>query len=227
MSTYLAWVEEKSGLAHALENGNCGGTVADGVIVLCTCICAMASFLWVETENTDRKRFVEILTRFSPDTKKISVPLLAQKDDSWGQRLRVSQKTIRYTEANDQTESEVLSLCDSSQHQECKKIIRRYSYANILYQDVRSGFAHTYLPSDRVNSVDQLTGIFSRDGSEVSYVNRLAQTSMRQIHFPLERIAVIAKNVARGMDAECTQSSKYIAENIGLIPPVSWWIEGA
>jgi hypothetical protein len=231
MSTYIIWIKERRELAEALNQGRCGGTFADGVIILCTCICAMASLLWIEArQRQDRKRFVEIVTRFSNpphDTKKISVPLLAQEEIDWRQRLNVSNIAFRYTGTIDRDESEIVALGGPTPHPDIRKTIRRYSYANILYTDVRSGFAHTYMPTDRVASADPLRGIFDRDTLGISYVNRLHERKMRQINFSLEWIAAVAENVASGMDAECNRGNKYIGENLGLNPPSTWWIDGA
>jgi hypothetical protein len=231
MSTYSAWIKERSDLASALSKGSCGGTLADGVIILCTSICSMASLLWAESKRgADRKRFVEIVTRFSEpsrDTKIISVPLLAQSEADWKPRLNVSEVAFRYTGANDKTENEIVALYGPSPPVDHKRIIRRYSYANILYSDIRSGFVHTYGPTDRAATDDPLKRIFDRDGTQISYVNRMHTTNMRQIHFPIEWIAAVATNVAKGMDAECVRNVKHIGENIGLGPPTSWWVDGA
>jgi hypothetical protein len=230
MSTYLTWIRERNELAQALSKGSCGGTLADGVIILCTCICSMASLLWIESkEREDRKRFVEIVTSFSDqpyDTKLISVPLLAQGENDWRRWLNVSEVAFRYTGANDKTENEIVALCGSSPPRDYKRIIRQYSYANILYQDIRSGFAHTYMPTDRATIDDPLKRIFDRGLTQISYVNRMHTNNMRQIHFPLEWIAAVAANVASGMDAECLRNVKHIGENIGLSPPTRWWIAG-
>jgi hypothetical protein len=231
MSTYLEWIKERSELAYALSKGSCGGTLADGVIIMCTSICSMASLLWIDSkERVDRKRFVEVVTQFSDqsrNTKLISVPLLAQGEVNWRRWLNVSEVAFRYTEANDKTENEIAALCGPSLPTDYKKTIRRYSYANILYQDIRSGFVHTYGPTDRAATDDPLKRIFDRGGTQISYVNRLHATNMRQIHFPLEWIAAVATNVASGMDAACVRNVKHIGENMGLKRPSLWWIDGA
>jgi hypothetical protein len=100
----------------------------------------MDSQMWAETKSKARKRFVEIVTMFSElehNTKRVSVPLLVQNRDDWKRRLNGSDKAFRYTGDDDKTESELLVLCGDSPHSDCRKVIRKYSYANILYQDVR------------------------------------------------------------------------------------------
>jgi hypothetical protein len=226
MSTYLDWAEEKCLLAGDLESGACGGSYSEGAIILCTCISAMASRLWIESVRADRKRFVEIVVQFSEpahDTTKISVPLLVQGESQWRHRLAFTDKHFRLTGANDKTENELLKLSATSSQSNCRKTLRQYSYANILYRDIRCGFAHTYLPLRNARADDPLKGIF--DSPAITYVNG-SEGMVRQIHFGLDWIAAIAKNIARGMDVRCNHQGKYIGENIGLSPPGAWWIDG-
>lgn len=95
MFTYSSWIEEKNKLAHALASGSCGGTYADGAIILCTSIGAMASLMWIKTGRTDRKRFIEIVARFPRDgidPTMISAPLIAQ-DTCWKHKVAISDTT--------------------------------------------------------------------------------------------------------------------------------------
>jgi hypothetical protein len=141
-----------------LEDGIHGPGYSEGVIILCTCISAMASRLWFEDKHSDRKRFTEILTMFSEpelDTTKISMPLLSQDDDFWKKQLSFTDKNLRLTGANDKSESELLNICISSQASS-RKTLRQYSYANILYRDLRCGFSQTYVPSGNARADDPL-----------------------------------------------------------------------
>jgi hypothetical protein len=161
------------------------------------------------------------------DTKTISAPLLAQDNDDWKPRLNVSDKSFWYTGYIDKTESEVLALLGASPPSDCKKFIRKYSYANILYEDVRCGFVHTYSPTDRASIDDATREIFDAGSSQISYKNTPMQKGFRKIYFPLEWIAAVAKSVARGMDSECARNNKHCFENVGLSTPTLWWLDGA
>jgi hypothetical protein len=227
MGTYLSWVDEKVDLASDLGQGLCGAGYADGAIILCTCISALASRLWVESKGHDRKRFVELVTKFSGldhSPKLISVPLLVQDHAEWRASAIITDKSFRLTADDDKTEDELMALRSTNLIADRKKL-RSYSYANILYEDIRCGFAHTYLPTDNARIDDPLAEIFGRDLTKVSYVNRMSQ-NMRQIHFPLGWIASVAKRVAHGLDKERIQNNKQIGENIGIAVPRQWWIDG-
>jgi hypothetical protein len=130
--SYRTWVEQKCGLAQALGKGELGGAYADGAIILCATISAMSSLLWLPSKGTDRCRFVEIVTRFPPtglDPTRVSAPLLAQDCPLLRQALQISQISFHLTEAADKSEAEALGICMAANLPDCKKTIRRYSYA--------------------------------------------------------------------------------------------------
>ena len=112
MGTYLSWVEGKAELAIKLEKGCCGASYSDGAVILCTCISAMASRLWVESKGHDRRRFVELVTQFSglDDPKRVSVPLLVQDHAEWRPIAKITDKALRLTADNDKTEHELMAL---------------------------------------------------------------------------------------------------------------------
>lgn len=232
MLTYTSWIEEKSELAHVLAKGSCGGTYADGAIILCTAISAMSSVMWVRKTGTDRKRFIEIVTKFPRpgfDPTTVSAPLLAQdKEYNWlRQRLGISDKALRYTGANDKSEDEIIKLCATIIGADNKKIrFRKYSYACLLYEHIRCGFIHTYRPTESATSGDALDEIFDHGTSNVTYVNYLESQGMRKIYFPLDWISEVAKNVAAGLDDECQQHGKFLGDNLDLAIPGTWWIDG-
>jgi hypothetical protein len=233
MTTYLSWIKGKSELAHALANGSCGGTYADGAIVLCTSISAMSSLMWVKKRGTDRKRFIEIVARhpepgFDPTT--ISAILLSQSQDHalLKQKLAVSDIAFRYTGNDDKPESEIIKLCSNSiSSDDCKKLARKYSYACLLYEHIRCGFIHTYRATESAASDDALRGIFNQGTSRITYVNYLATEKRRKIYFPLEWISKVAQNIAIGLDKECAHLNKVLGESLDLAIPSAWWIEGA
>jgi hypothetical protein len=229
--TYSSWIEEKSQLAHALAAGSCNGTYADGAIVLCTCISAMSSLMWVKKKGTDRSRFIEILARFPQpqfDPTIVSAPLLSQKHNPLREKLAVSDMAFRYTGSTDKSEADVIKLCPTDMSlTERRKLARRYSYACLLYEHIRCGFIHTYSTTDSATSGDALRDIFDRGVPNITYVNYLAAQGMRKIYFPLEWISEVAKSAATGLDHECQRLGKFLGENLDLAVPSMWWIDGA
>jgi len=147
VSQYSSWVAEKTELALALAGGCCRGTYADGAVILCATISAMAAILWPGDKN-DKKRFVEALIRFpcNLDPKIVSVPLLAEECDVCRRRLQVSNKAFYLTGESDKTEGQVKNLCTPLCSHFCKTPIRGFSYAHLLYKEVRCGFVHEYRP---------------------------------------------------------------------------------
>jgi hypothetical protein len=231
MLTYSSWIKEKSELAHTLAKGSCGGTYADGAIILCTSVSAMSSLMWIKKKGTDRKRFIEIVARFPQlgfDPTTVSAPLLSQDHHSLKQTLAVSDKSFRYTGKDDKSETEIMNLLATNMlPDDCKKLARKYSYACLLYEHIRCGFIHTYSTTESATSGDALREIFDSGAPTITYVNYLAAQRMRKIHFPLEWISEVAKNIAAGLDDECQRLCKRLGENLGLAVPATWWIDGA
>jgi len=217
-------------MAQSLESGSLGGTYAEGAIILCSTLGAMSSLRWKPTRNTDRKRFIEIVARCSasgPDATRISTVLLAEVHPAFG---RIENSRYLW-EQDDKTEAEAIEIAKAAGVADCTKQVRRYSYATLLYEQVRCGFIHEYQPGKSATEVDQLRGIAKRAKNTISYVNNLVLVNgnpitRRLIHFPLEWIGEVALAVARGMDDECSRQNSHPLENLGLAIPSFWWSEG-
>jgi hypothetical protein len=226
--TYSSWIAQKSTTAQALGGGCCGGSYAEGAIILCVAISAMAAVWWPGKE-IDKKRFIEIITKFRTsefDPTMVSVSLLAEKSDVWRQKLQISNKHWYLTGKDDETDTCVLNLCPGS----LKKYVREYSYASLLYCQIRCNFVHKYRIGERAVEGDQVRSVFNVNDSEISYVNPFDNGNLppkRLIHFPLEWIGGLAANIARELDAECVQQNKQIFEDLALTRPDPWWIDGA
>ena len=61
------WSDSKVDLALRLNSGECGGTYAEAVIILCSVLSGIAADVW-PGRNKDRKRFVELLVKYSSDS---------------------------------------------------------------------------------------------------------------------------------------------------------------
>jgi hypothetical protein len=193
----------------------------------------MSSLLWLSSRGTDGHRFVEIVTRFPPDgldPTRVSAPLLAEDFPQLRQDLGISTKSFRLTEDADKSEAEALGICVAANLPECKRTVRRYSYASLLYEQVRCGFAHEYRLGKKATDSDALRGIAGVGSRRVSYVNQMPDTgdpiTLRVIHFPLEWLSTAAEAVASGMDREYAAHSQPIFESLGLPIPHVWWRNG-
>jgi hypothetical protein len=231
MLTYSSWIDGQSTLARSLAGGSCGGTYADGAIVLCVSISAMASLKWIQKDRTDRKRFIEIVAKSSQaefDPTMVSSPLLTQDHIEWKTKLGVSDKAFYYTQDHDKSEGEVMELCDeNTKLRDRKKFARKYSYACLLYEHIRCGFIHTYSTTESATSDDGLRAVFDRDGTKVTYANHLWSKGMRKIYFPLAWISQVARKIGADLDSDAKRNNKSFGENINLTVPDMWWIDGA
>ena len=227
--SYQLFVEQKIKIAQALDAGCCEGTYAEGALILCSIISAMSAIAWPDDKKhrgIDRKRFVEIITRFPPpgiDPKKVSGPLLVQDGKACNSRIGISKKNLRFSEANDLNEADVVNVCPGLSLSE----IRNYSYANLLYEQIRCGYAHQYMTGQKASDHDPLRQIFNPNKSGISYINGNRDNTMyRFIHFPLQWIASVAESVARGLDIELSRQGKKPFDDQCFEVPTKWWIEG-
>ncbi len=217
------WMKSKCNIALRLDNGDCGASYDEAIIVLCAAISSVAAECWPKCkprDSIDKARFVELLKdSASPSimSTHISVPLLIDRLylDSRASEVAVLRQylpepfTILTGTNVDKSEVELRTLCPSLPI----KDIRSCSYANILYEEVRSGYMHKYKPSDRAESWP----ITAKQDQAVSYVN-VIKGPYRRIHFHIEWVAKLAMTVAES--ADCIESA------IPLKRPLYWWIHG-
>jgi hypothetical protein len=215
------WTQEKQHIASRLASGECGGTYGEAVLILCSALSALAAEVW-PGERIDRKRFVELLKEYAPphlDTTQISIPLLIGYLRSLGKTLEMRQLEKVFLNCDDslvltgddvdKTENEILSVCNtiSSIH------IRECSYANLLYREVRSGYAHEYKPMERADS----RPMTQRPEARISYGNWVDDPD-RHIHFHINWLAELSIATAEEIDK--------IAGTIPHGIPTKWWIDG-
>lgn len=220
MDTYRTkWVEGKVDVARRLNGGECGAGYAESVMVVCAAISALAAELWPRTHNKDRARFVEVLIQYCHDTTRLSVPLLigslAQSQSNCDAAvleekfMRFDRSCILTGEEVDHSESEVLSLCPALS----AKFLRQFSYANLLYKEVRSAYVHQYSTGDRSDSWPMT----SQTNASISYVNRV-NNQHRHIHFHFDWVARVAIKVAKAIDL-ASPSIPCPCQN-------AWWVHG-
>lgn len=215
------WIERKIEIARRLDAGDCGAGYAEAVMVLCASISALAAEVW-PGKNTDRARFVQVLVDFSPaecHATKLSIPLLIGRLNQSSlqteavslqkQFLCFDPSRILTGEEVDQTEEAILSLCPSLP----TKMLRQFSYASLLYEEVRSAYVHEYSAGDRADS----WAMTSKDNASISYVNWVTDPN-RHIHFHIEWLARMAIEVARAIESS--------QQAIPRSAPNAWWVYG-
>ncbi|MCL4526696.1 MAG: hypothetical protein M1492_09590 [Gammaproteobacteria bacterium] len=215
------WVERKVSIARQLNGGECGADYAEAVMVLSAAISALAAEMWPGMQK-DRARFVEVVVQYSPqslDVTRLSLPLLVGRlaqDQSKNEEAVLKEKFLRFDpfrvltgDEVDRPESEVLSLCPTL----TIKFLRQFSYANLLYEEVRSAYVHQYSTGERADSWPMT---LQADAS-ISYVNRV-NDPYRHIHFRLEWVARVAIEVAKSIDLA--------SPSFPCSDPNAWWIHG-
>jgi len=179
----------------------------------------MASECW-PGKGFDRKRFVQLLVGSATTTKTISIPRLEKYllsndaveeadllsraffPDSYSGRILLGPDV-------DQEEGAVISLIGGSTP---LTTIRNFSYASLIYKEIRSSYAHEYKIGNQADVI-KMTG---SDKSIVSYVN-MGEDLDRLIHFPLHLIADVT--------LQCAASVDNFQDSIPISEPVTWWID--
>jgi hypothetical protein len=221
------WVTEKCKIATALAHGGAGGTYSEAAILVCAVLNALAAEVW-PGRNIDRARFIELLVRIGPTPgipMVISVPLFIRHVERTSSKFSAKLLSDTFLPSSgarvvtgpdvDKTEGEVLSICSGF----TSKDIRKFSYACLLYEEVRSAYAHEYRPGDKADSGSMTMS----KGQSVSYVNRLPTPGTpetgRLIHFHIDWLAKLAIDIATDIDVD--------RATLPLQAPASWWIDGA
>lgn len=217
------WAREKRALAARLAAGGTGGTYAEAAIVLCAVISALSSDVWPEPTR-DRLKFVEALKRFVRSelvVDHVSVPLLAARLQKLGRLADAQTLKDRFVQLGpsrilasgdvDCDEATVLAVCPNLR----LPLIRSFSYANLLYREVRCSYAHAYRPGDSADSVPMT----SDTRQPVSYINRIDTLGgvTKLIHFHWQWLGEVAVSLAEGIDLEATCRQE---------PPDIWWLDG-
>jgi hypothetical protein len=218
------WVSEKCDVATRLSNGDAGGGYAESAILVCAALSALSAELWVG-RGIDRVRFIEMLARFgtnSNDCKLISIPLLVQHLNNSSRSSEALQMQHAFALSStarvlvgpdvDKNEDTVLSICPQLDLQE----VRRFSYASILYSEVRSSYAHEYRSGEQADSWPMTM----LPDQHVSYINRITDSleMRRLIHIHSGWFVQIAIELASAVDN--------LANTLPLPKPQVWWADG-
>jgi hypothetical protein len=220
------WVSEKCKVAVRLSRGEAGGGYAESAILVCSALSALSAELWVG-RGIDRYRFIEMLARYgtnSNDCKTVSIPLFVQHLKSKSMHSEALKMQQAFSLPNtalvltgpdvDKSEEEVLNICPQLDLKE----IRSFSYASIMYSEIRSSYAHEYRPGEQADSWPMTM----RTDQRVSYVNRVTDDLgvRRLVHFHFEWFEQLAVELASSVDNLANTLA------LPLAKPLVWWAEG-
>lgn len=222
----LNWVKQKCTLALHVSSSMPEAGYGEAALIICAALSAMSAEVWPGNSGIDRSRFCELLIRYSDRTygaNTISLPLLIQflnKNGNAGEATKLKQ-LIKHRESPlvvtgdevDVNEERVLEGCPTMSIE----LVRRFSYASLLYREVRSSYAHEYGPGASSCQWPMTT----KQGAQISYVNRLVDdnkrlTQIRLIHFHAEWLAALAVSIAESLCGKSTPVCR----------PDQWWTAG-
>ena len=153
--------------------------------------------------------------------KRISVPLLIGHCRDAGrapEEVALRSRFLNYLPSQILTSG--LIDCDESTIAGCcpglpRSELRRFSYANVFYTDVRSALVHEYRFGSRV---DPMTMSEDAAPDEISYGNWMGAAD-RHVHFPIEWVCGVAESVARTVDAAVAVAKIVVPPFGGLRSP--------
>ena len=219
--SYHAYLQDRIAFARRVGEGACGGSYGDAMLILSAILSSLAAGLW-PGEGKDRRRFVEIWATYSPPDLKpnlISVPRLLASLEKEGHHDLV--KKVRSThprafivdtlmvtgEDVDKTEVELVALVPELHIWQ----LRNFSYGNVFYRNVRSGYTHLYRPTEYARDYSMVDELES-----VRYVN-VNNLGYRPIYFPISWVADLVESVlTRVTTSGCDQP---------LPDPQPWWVD--
>jgi hypothetical protein len=222
----IDWRQRRITLAKRLNEGECDGDYNDAILILSAILSGIAADLWPR-KGKDRIRFVEIWASYADPSlaaNLISVPLLVASLEEEGEH-NLEQK-VRNThpqafppckrdlmvvtgEDVDKTEAELIAL-DSRL---ASKKLRKFSYSNVFYEHVRSGYTHEYHTTEYASEFPMAGETVS-----VSYVNMSGVRHRRQIYFHFAWVAQLVESVWASVKAS--------GRTQPLPQPKTWWVDG-
>jgi hypothetical protein len=211
-------------VAERLSLGEAEGTVLETYLLMSGLASSIASFVWPQSLNGDRKRFVEAWVQMADPSLRpalISLPLLyaslrAQRKHTEADallkekpELRPSSMLVLRSRDVDLEEAKVMAICSGL----TRKEVRRHSYPVVFYEHVRCRLVHEYEFGDTASPWAIAIGV-----TEVSYVNVEASggTRSRRIHFDVSWLRRLLSSMASAAAARPIPSPQ----------PNTWWVDG-
>lgn len=211
------WVTSKCKIALALGTGASGAGYGDAAIIITSVLTTLAAELWPGT-GQDRVRFIECLVQMSsgtPSLSTVSIPLLIQHLKAKNRQQEAEtlanaflnfEPSLVITGADvDHTEGEIRKKVPSLE----TELLRKFSYAHLIYEEIRCSYAHEYRPGEKSESWPMTM----QPDQAISYVNKHKE---RRIHFHFKWLTQLAMQIVEKIDNDfaCQSPPK----------PATWWI---
>lgn len=225
-TSFEEWLKRRLDIADSIVTNFYHLALYDAEILLCCTVSSLAAAMW-PGKGIDRVRYVEFLVGFSrvcPALTLISVPRLVAHRREAGDGTSVEQlKRAFYPESDalvvthrqiDTAEDEVRRVVPELPISK----IRRASYAHVIYEDLRSGLVHEFMPTSHLSDSPMTT-----QADVPSYYNLLdssTQVSHRLLHLPYDYIQdVVQSSATAAFDKWKT------ADNWEQPRPAEWWVD--
>ena len=207
-----SFLKDRVRLVRELMNSGPNVAYADLCLILCAALSACAALRW-PGKKIDRKRFIELLVLHSnPDHNAgwISVPalisngLLQESVTPYGKPGEFTRIFCDYEIDMDiaNARTSYPSVKDSD--------LRSHSYACLIYEWIRCGYAHEYCLNGHATSVPA-----SYRPAKVSYIGSLNGVNISRVAcFHIDYLIAL---------------TDYHVDHIPLAPdriPIKWWIDG-
>lgn len=167
------WYRRRLEIADGIMSAHGDDGQFDAEILLCCAVSALAKIMWPDVK--DMRRFVEFLVQFAPNPSaitRVSIPVLCAELRAKGDNnsadflgshsLPDLDVQIPTGEVVDQSEDTLMTLLPRTP----VALLRRSSYAAIIYRDLRCGLVHEYSLSPHMIEFGQ-----SHKRDVPSYVN--------------------------------------------------------
>lgn len=220
------WATVKCGMVRRLLEEDQGDfTYAEATILLTAMLSALSAEAWPGKQSLNRVRFVELMVRLGKHqdlSAHVSVPLvihhledIGRQDlaTALGRHFGVPRSALVVD--GSQCDAPLLKVAGVVPQVDIK-VLRKFSYANLLYGEVRTAYAHDYGAGEKAASRAMVRGLTSG----VSYVNRIDDDSpyqmRRLIHFHVEWILDLVLDLSQALDQAAT---------VPLMAPAVWWLD--
>jgi hypothetical protein len=219
-------VRERVDLAKRLNEGECGGSYAEAILILSALLSGIAADLW-PGKGKDRKRFVQLWASHADphlNPNHVGVPFLVDHLDAEGppglaEKVRstrpgafmpagISDALVVTGAEVDQAETGLRAL----DQRLTPDLLREFSYGKLFYDHLRSGYTHEYHTTEHASPRAQAT-----EPAPISYVN-FASGRNRRIYFDIEWVAELVESVS--------SSAVPLRRQAPFQDPVPWWVEG-
>jgi hypothetical protein len=208
------FLQGRINLVKALRDSDLPFHYADLALIICAVLSACASRRWPgEKKGIDRRRFIELLIKHSPDdfhTSWVSVPSLLNDgfiDETQTPYGKPGNGARIY--CDDEIDLS-LEYAINTYPQVPLNNLKQHCYAYLIYERLRCGYSHEYWHHESITHVPA-----SSRGSCVSYIGRTSlsdNTTRRMISFYPDYLLRLAEYHVSILPSSCSAHP-------------SWWID--